>query len=144
MSRTYVGRRHLGTGQVEVFGPAGISPLDDGWVDPAHGFGWGGETRGALALAHAMLADIFGLEATEGLAVTFAADVIGQLPAEGFALGEDEIRRWLNPPPNASPRLTPPGLVEHLGSVAIASKEDEALLLSRIVERCWDERTMRQ
>ena len=142
MARTYVGRRHQNTGQVDVFGPDGIFPVDDGWVDPVHGFTWGQDIRGAVGLAHALLADVFGLEATEGLAVTFAADVIGHLPAEGFALSEDDVRRWLNPPPNR--RLSPPELVDHLGSVAIADKEDEAVLLRRIVERCWDDRTMRQ
>jgi len=139
--KVFVGRRSGGVAQVEVYGPEGIAPLDDAWVDPAHGFAWGAPNQGSLALAHAVLASVFGVTATEGLAVTFVADVITRLPAQGFVLDEEDVRRWLDPP--AGTRLTHSELVEHLGAIALADDEEQAELRHRIVERCWDDRTLR-
>lgn len=141
MARTYVGRRDDSAGRVDVYGPGGVSALRDASTDRPRPFSWGAVDGDAVALAHALLADVFGVGATDGLAVTFAADVIAQLPPAGFALGEDDVRRWRDPPRER--RLTPEELIDHLGAVAIADEDDEAALLDRIVARCWDERELR-
>lgn len=141
VGRTYVGRRDGGTGTVDVYGPDGVRPLGDRWNDCARDFGWGADPGGSIALARALLADAFGVAATEGLATGFAAEVVSRFPSAGFAVGEDEIRGWGTPP--ASRTLTGDELVEHLGGIALADEDDEANFLSRIVERCWDDQTLR-
>lgn len=141
MARTYVGRRLDGAERVDVYGPDGVTPLDDHWSDPVRRFGWGDDLLGSVALARALLSNVFGVATTEDLALTFAAEVISSLPEAGFALGEEEVRRWLTPPRDR--KLTADELVEHLGGIALADQDDAAELLRRVVERCWDDRTLR-
>jgi hypothetical protein len=52
------------------------------------------------------------------------------------------VRGWGTPP--ARRKLTFAELVEHLGGLAVADEDDEANFLSRVMERCWDDQTMRQ
>ncbi|HEX8102378.1 MAG TPA: DUF6166 domain-containing protein [Solirubrobacteraceae bacterium] len=137
MNRIYVGRRQGGGSRVDVFARDGISALSD-----ADGGAWGTAGPGTVTLAHALLADVFGTGASDGLAVTFAGDVLAELPRDGFALSEEDVRRWLQPVP--ARRLTGAEVIDHLGAVAVADEDDEARLLGRIIQRCWDERTLAQ
>lgn len=141
MDRTYVGRRVGETRTVDVYGPEGVKPLEDRWHEPVEGFGWGGDVNGSIALARALLSDTFGVAAHEKLAVGFAAEVVSRFPRAGFAFDVEDVRRWGSPP--ASRTLTPLELVEHLGGIGVADEEVEAEFLRRVVERCWDEKTLR-
>jgi hypothetical protein len=73
MGRTYVGRRNGLAGTVDVYGPDGVEPLDDRWNDAGPPFAWGQDEDGSVALARALLSDVFGVAATEDLAADFAA-----------------------------------------------------------------------
>jgi len=88
-----------------------------------------------VALAHAVLSDVYGTPASDGLAVTFAADVVARLPEGEFVLREDSIRRWRDGRPVH--RMSGDELVEHLGAIALADEDDEEETLARMVERCW-------
>ncbi len=141
MGRTYVGRHHGGSDTVDIYGPEGVKPLDDRWNDSACDFGWGKDFTGSVALARALLSDAFGVAATETLAANFAADVVSRFPPEGFAVGAEEIRDWGTPP--AARTLTGDELVEHLGGIALADEDDASEFLNRIIERCWDDHSLR-
>jgi hypothetical protein len=141
VGRTYVGRHHGGADTVDIYGPEGVKPLGDRWNDSAGEFGWGKDFTGSVALARALLSDAFGVAATETLAANFAADVVSRFPPEGFAVGAEEVRGWGTPP--AARTLTGNELVEHLGGIALADEDDSAEFLSRVVERCWDEHSLR-
>lgn len=142
MGRTYVGRRTGRAGTVQVYGPDGVKPLEDRWHDAARDFGWGTDFSGSVALARALLSDAFGVAATDALATTFAAEVVSRFPPGGFALGEEEVRGWRTPP--AARTLSSAALVEHLGGIALSDDDDQAKFLDRMIDRCWDDQTLRQ
>jgi hypothetical protein len=141
VSTTYVGHRNDGTGAVDVYGPEGIEPLQNRWDDGGEVFGWGRDLRASVALARALLSDVYGVAASDELAEGFAADVVMRFPRAGFAVEAEQIRAWGRP--RAARRLTPDALVELLGSIAVADEDDEARLRHQIVDSCWDEHTFR-
>lgn len=141
MGRTYVGRRDGRAGTVDVYGPDGVKPLGDRWNDAVREFDWGQDVTGSVALARALLSDAYGVAASEDLAAGFALEVLSRFPSEGFALDAEEVRSWGTAP--TVRRLTRAELVEHLGGIAVADEDDEAGLLSRVIERCWDTQTLR-
>ena len=133
-NRTYVGRLERGGGWVDVHTDEGVSPLPC-QPPPIEGAHWCEDRAATVSLAHAVLSDVFGAPASDGLAVTFAADVVAHLPEGEFTLGEQTIRRWrAGGPPN---RMSGDELVEHLGAIALADEDDEHEALARLVETCW-------
>ena len=140
MSRTYVGRRQAGGKWVDVVARGRIRPLVNRGQHRSRGFGWGAEHAGSVSLAHSILWDVLGSETSEGLAITFAGDVICRLPDESFTLAEQEVRAWLEG--HGQRRMDPEELVEHLGSIALAEPEEEADVLRGLVDRCWTARSL--
>ena len=140
MGRTYVGRRQAGGKWVDVVASGRIRPLVDRGHRRSKSFGWGAVGAGSVSLAHAILEDVLGTETSEGLAITFAGDVICRLPEESFTLGEGEVRDWLEG--RGQRPMDPDELVEHLGSIALADPEEEAEVLRGLVDRCWTARSL--
>ena len=140
MNRTYIGRRQAGGKWVDVVAKGRIRPLVNRGHHRARGFGWGAERAGSVSLAHSILWDVLGAETSEGLAVTFAGDVIGRLPDECFTLAEEDVRDWLEG--RGQHRMDPNELVEHLGSIALAEPEEEADVLRGLLDRCWTARSL--
>ena len=123
MTRIYFGRLEATGGSVAVQTPDGVRHLAAP-TGPA-----------PIPLAHAVLADLLGATVTDGLAVTFAGDVVSRLPRGDFVLGEGAIRDWLEG--RGAERMTPDELVEHLGSIAGADADEEAGPVARLLDRCW-------
>jgi len=135
VSRTYVGRRQDDGKWVEVVAAGAIRPLVNRDDHRSEGFGWGAQAAGSVSLARAILWDVTGAEAGDGIAVTFAGDVLARLPNEAFLLEEHVVRRWLER--QGRRPMDPRELVEHLGSIALAEPEEEAAVLRGLVDRCW-------
>jgi len=93
-----------------------------------------------VSLAHAILWDVLGVKSSQSVAVVFAGDVIARLPEDSFSLSEQEVRHWLDA--RDPPRMSADELVEHLGSLALAEPEEEAVALRKLVDRCWTVRSL--
>lgn len=140
MNRTYVGRRQAGGKWVDVVARGRIRPLSNRGRHRSRGFGWGAESAGSVSLAHAILLDVLGTETSEGLAITFAGDILCRLPDESFTLAEYEVRDWLEG--RGQRPMDAIELVEHIGSIALAEPEQEADVLRGLVDRCWTARSL--
>lgn len=140
MSRTYVGRREDGGKRVEVAGAGWTRPLANRGHHRDSGFGWGRQAAGSVSLAHSILWDVLGGDSSDGMAITFAGDVIAMLPDEAFVLDEVDVRDWLYEQQHR--RMDGHELVEHLGSIALAEPEQEAEVLRGLVDRCWSARSL--
>lgn len=141
MTRRYIGRQlEDGSVRVDVYTADRVRALVHRDDDRSRGFGWGGTAVGSVSLARAILSDVLGVETGEGMAVTFAGDVLSRLPGEAFALDEEEVRDWLDC--QNERQLSSTELVEHLGAIALAAPEDEAEALRGLVDRCWTGRAL--
>jgi len=125
---------------VEVLVAGRTRPLVDRRHRRSSGFGWGAQTVGSVSLAHSILWDVFGEETSDGLAITFAGDVLCRLPDDAFTLHEAQVRDWLEG--QYQRPLSQRELVEHLGSIALAEPEEEAEVLRGLVDRCWNARSL--
>jgi len=125
---------------VEVLVAGRIRPLMDRRHHPSRGFGWGAQTVGSISLAHSILWDVLGGETSDGLAITFAGDVLSRLPDDAFTLHEAQVRDWLEG--RQQRPMSARELVEHLGSIALAEPEQEADALRGLVDRCWNARSL--
>ena len=123
-----------------VSGGTWSRPLVDRDRHRASGFGWGARVAGSVSLARSILFDVTGTESGDGLAITFAGDVLAQLPDDAFTLAEHEVRDWLQD--QYVRRMGPHELVEHLGAVALAQPEEEAEMLRGLVDRCGTARSL--
>lgn len=139
MKRMYFGCRHDGGKRVEVSGTGSRRQL----VDRHHrdtAFGWGRQAAGSVSLARAILMNVLGEECSEGMAITFAGDVLAELPDAAFVLGETDVRDWLDG--QQDERMDQDELFEHVASIALVEPERETEVLRGLIDRCWTARSL--
>ena len=91
-SRIYVGRLDQGTPSVYAVDAATVERL----LPSGDAFRWGAPGGDAtLELARVLLADAGGADPPTDAVRLFAAQILGRLPQDGFALQRETVGAWL-------------------------------------------------
>lgn len=122
-ARLYVG--HRGTrAEAYIVTREGVTPLTHRAFGAGPALDWGTPGAGARALSFALLCDATHRPPPDALVAQLVADVVADLPADGFVLDAEDLRRWL-----ADRRLGPGE--ESVGQAARYRRWLEALALAQ-------------
>jgi uncharacterized protein DUF6166 len=93
-ARLYVG--HRGTrAEAYIVTREGVTPLTHRAFGADAALDWGTPGAGAAALSFALLCDATHRPPPDALVAKLVTDVVADLPADGFVLDAEDLRRWL-------------------------------------------------